>query len=1474
MRNQMYSKTLSLLSVFLMLGLLGTGCGGGDTPNNCDGVANSCVTADASKCNTANTGIQTCQANVDGCLVWTDSMTCGDRQTCDTSGADVACRCNIECTTSGETQCSTTNTTLIQTCTADAHGCLYWADGTDCADTSQYCDDTNEPAVCSTTCTNQCTLGETQCNGTIIQGCAMVGTCTDWVNGTDCDDNSLLCNDLNEPATCVAACTHECNTIDATQCNGEVIETCTLNNVTGCNEWDAGTDCSTNSEFCVVTAGVAACSATCEHHCDTVDATQCDDQTVQTCTMVGDCRDWVDGETCVTPRFESTAGACVEQCSDNCDTVDAKQCVDTVIQTCSLVAATGCNDWVDTTDCATTSQFCDSATTTCVDDCTDDCDLADPDECNAAGTDIMTCEEQTNGDGCNDWVVLTDCTTNSRVCYDYTGTARCENPCTDDCDLADLNQCNGTVIETCEAQTDTDGCNDWVTVSDCAGTALPECDDQSGTVAAACVCADECEAGTDLDYCTGNVITTCGEANDGDTCTEWVPGQDCADLAATPLCDDGDGSTAAACVCADECSLSDPNYCDANVIMTCEQQADTCNDWVVDTDCEANDPPQFCDSQADPVVCSNTCTDECELIEVDYCDGTIIMTCELQADNCNDWVVSEDCADTTATPVCNDHGASENATCWCVDECAAGTQQCAGNVIEDCGEAGDGDTCVEWVTGTDCAANEPPEFCNEDQGTASCVTGCTEILADGGFEGGTHSAVWAETGTHSDTPLCDGGASCGNNDLALSGSWYAWIGGWTTFEEATLAQDITIPAGMPTTLYFFLWTPAGTGLAEDYFHIEIDGDLVFAVTAEDQASQDDYSLFTVDLSAYADGGTHTMLISGYCTTGSTNFIIDDLSVGSGPACCVDQCIEGETFCDGTVPTSCVVGSNSCTDWEAGADCLTNDEECQMVGDPAVATCVACTNECDTLNDEQCNGSAHVICEVGPDNCNDWVVVVDCADNDPAQYCDDSGADPVCADFGSFESGDTCAATPLSIPANLPTSNPDDTTCGATDDYSGTCVDPFDDGPDVIYNMTVTEETVVAVFMATDTTGTSISLSPSCPPGTDDCVIASALNAGNWILGCYRLAAGDYTWMFDTGSDYAACSNVFTLGLDTFCECATDETMCVDANTLATCDEWGTWDDTTVCPAGCGDIGGGVMGCLPECTPGETQCADANTLETCDSSGFWVQTVCSDGCGDVGGGVMGCLLVLNCTDLGTTVGTPAVVGDNTGATDDTRGTCGYQDGGVDVCYTWEAPTTGTYIMDTEGSTVLDDTVLYVYQGATELACNEDIGGGNYLSLLMVDVVAGQVYTIVVDGYTAGYEGSFNLNINEATAFVCNGTDLGTATGLVVDEGDTTGATDDAQGDCTGGSGGLDVCYLWEAPTTGSYTFDTDGSTSIGDSVLYMYEGAVQIACDDDIGGGNYLSEFTVDVVAGQQYVIVVDGYSATYFGLFDLNITAN
>lgn len=226
--------------------------------------------------------------------------------------------CTDTCDTENDTQCSGT---LVQTCEADADGCLAWADTEDCADSGETCDDTT--GDCTVSCTDNCTAeDDTQCSGTIIQTCTLfTDGCLDWEDGTDCDDTGEVCDDSGTDAVCAAGCTDNCVAVDDTQCNGTVIETCEVG-TNDCFDWVAGTDCADTSEICDDSGATAVCATACTSDCTVLNATQCGNATtLETCTDGGDgCMYWIDS-TC-TGACAGDPAACFDSgTGDACDDV-------------------------------------------------------------------------------------------------------------------------------------------------------------------------------------------------------------------------------------------------------------------------------------------------------------------------------------------------------------------------------------------------------------------------------------------------------------------------------------------------------------------------------------------------------------------------------------------------------------------------------------------------------------------------------------------------------------------------------------------------------------------------------------------------------------------------------------------------------------------------------------------------------------------------------------------------------------------------------------------------------------------------------------------------------------------------------------------------------------------------------------------------------------------------------------------------
>lgn len=163
---------------------------------------------------------------------------------------------------------------------------------------------------------------------------------------------------------------------------------------------------------------------------------------------------------------------------------------------------------------------------------------------------------------------------------------------------------------------------------------------------------------------------------------------------------------------------------------------------------------------------------------------------------------------------------------------------------------------------------------------AAAEGACTQLLQDGGFEGGTGSSAWTQSGTHAGSPVCNP-LSCGTGGGTAgprSGSWWTWFGGYPTLEQSSVRQAFTPPAGGSSRLRFHLWIGARSGNGTDVFRATVDGQTVFEV-AESDPGFGAYTAVDVDVTQLAPPGTHAVRLEA--TTlgpGVTNFNADDVSV--------------------------------------------------------------------------------------------------------------------------------------------------------------------------------------------------------------------------------------------------------------------------------------------------------------------------------------------------------------------------------------------------------------------------------------------------------------------------------------------------------------------------------------------------------------------------------------------------------------------
>ncbi|RKG78620.1 tryptophan synthase alpha chain [Corallococcus terminator] len=134
-----------------------------------------------------------------------------------------------------------------------------------------------------------------------------------------------------------------------------------------------------------------------------------------------------------------------------------------------------------------------------------------------------------------------------------------------------------------------------------------------------------------------------------------------------------------------------------------------------------------------------------------------------------------------------------------------------------------------------------------------------------------------------------------------------------------------------------------------------------------------------------------------------------------------------------------------------------------------------------------------------------------------------------------------------------------------------------------------------------------------------------------------------------------------------------------------------------------------------------------------------------------------------------------------------------------------------------------------------------------------------------------------NVCATTEPVCADRDLGSALPVTV-KGSTVEANDDHAASC-GGAGAPDRGYLWTAPRTGTFTFDT--ARSAVRSVIAVASvtaggcGGAELACATggiSYGGG---ARVAVPLTKGQQVLVTVDAVAGGPFtqGFFELHIDA-
>ncbi|MGK2927487.1 MAG: hypothetical protein ACSLE2_17890, partial [Lysobacterales bacterium] len=139
------------------------------------------------------------------------------------------------------------------------------------------------------------------------------------------------------------------------------------------------------------------------------------------------------------------------------------------------------------------------------------------------------------------------------------------------------------------------------------------------------------------------------------------------------------------------------------------------------------------------------------------------------------------------------------------------------------------------------------------------------------------------------TPICEV-AVCGSGGGTgpSEGSFWAWFGGVpNTTQEGSLSQAVLIPTSI-SELRFNLEVSACDSAA-DYLEVLIDGNQEWLINGSSARCGDDgYATQSVDISAYADGGSHELEFHSetFATGGGmSNFFVDVVTLPGTPSLC-------------------------------------------------------------------------------------------------------------------------------------------------------------------------------------------------------------------------------------------------------------------------------------------------------------------------------------------------------------------------------------------------------------------------------------------------------------------------------------------------------------------------------------------------------------------------------------------------------------
>jgi len=159
----------------------------------------------------------------------------------------------------------------------------------------------------------------------------------------------------------------------------------------------------------------------------------------------------------------------------------------------------------------------------------------------------------------------------------------------------------------------------------------------------------------------------------------------------------------------------------------------------------------------------------------------------------------------------------------------------------------------------DCEALSEAIFADGFEGDDPAPT-CSplQLFQDPGFEASSPldytNPYWASDDSMSGSVFCNEDCDDGGTFVARTGEWFVWFGGWDSANTAWLRQLVTLQAGHPRTLHWWMVNQID-GDPTAMLTLSIDGTPVYAVPAAGDGSIWEAQSFAVP-AAYLDGNSH------------------------------------------------------------------------------------------------------------------------------------------------------------------------------------------------------------------------------------------------------------------------------------------------------------------------------------------------------------------------------------------------------------------------------------------------------------------------------------------------------------------------------------------------------------------------------------------------------------------------------------------